>query len=111
MRRRDFLKTVPPIALSPAMRSAPRLKITDIRLIPLKRIRETGQMEPAWNPGTKSTFGIGGGSFTEIRTDQALTGIGPGIDAAVLPAAKAQLLDKDPFDIEQHMWSARIPIA
>src|SRR3974390_455457 len=102
MRRRDFLKTVPPIALSPAVRSAPRLKITDIRVIPLKRIRETGVMEAAWNPGTKSTYGIGGGSFTEIRTGQALTGIGPGIDAVAVPAAKAQLLGKDPFDIEQH---------
>ena len=111
MRRRDFLKSVPPIALSPAVRSAPRLKITDIRVIPLKRIRETGVMEAAWNPGTKSTYGIGGGSFTEIRTGQALTGIGPGIDAVAVPAAKAQLLGKDPFDIEQHAPRLRYYVA
>ena len=33
MRRREFLKWVPPVALSPQVRSAPRLKITEIRII------------------------------------------------------------------------------
>jgi D-galactarolactone cycloisomerase len=102
MQRRGFLKALPPIAFSAASRSAPRLKITDVRVTPLRRIRETGTMEAAWNPGTNVNFGVGGGSFTEIRTDQELTGIGPGIDPAALPAAKTQLLGKDPFDVEQH---------
>ena len=85
----------------PAVQSAPRLKIVDIRVVALKTIRETGTMEAAWNPGTRSTYRMGGGSITEIRTDQGLTGIGPGMDAASAAAGKSQLMGKDPFDIEQ----------
>jgi hypothetical protein len=62
MLRRDFLKFVPPVALMPQLTSAPRLKITDIRIVNLKSVRETGKMEAAWNPGTVSTHRIGGGS-------------------------------------------------
>ena len=40
--------------------------------------------------------------FVEIHTDQGLTGIGPGLNPALLPAAKAQLVGRDPFDIEEH---------
>jgi len=101
MQRRAFLKAIPAAAMLPALQSAPRLRIVDIRVVPLKTIRETGTMEAAWNPGTRGTYRIGGGSITEIRTDQGLTGIGPGMDAASVAAGKAQLLGKDPFDIEQ----------
>jgi L-alanine-DL-glutamate epimerase-like enolase superfamily enzyme len=107
MHRRDFLKTLPPLALAPAARPATRLKITDIRIVPLKTVRETGTMEAAWNPGTVTTHRIGGGSFIEIHTDQGLIGIGPGMEAASLPAAKAQLMGKDPFDLEQHAGRLR----
>ena len=100
MHRRSFLKTLPPLALAPvAAHSAPRLKITDVRVVPLKTVRETGMMEPAWSPGGKGMNRIGGGSFTEILTDQGISGIGPGIDPTALPLAKAQLLGKDPHDI------------
>ncbi|MGO9255714.1 MAG: mandelate racemase/muconate lactonizing enzyme family protein [Bryobacteraceae bacterium] len=101
MQRRGFLKAIPAALMLPAAQSASRLKITDIRVVALKTIRETGTMEAAWNPGTRTTYRMGGGSFTEIRTDQGLTGIGPGMDTASVPACKAQLLGKDPFDIEQ----------
>jgi L-alanine-DL-glutamate epimerase-like enolase superfamily enzyme len=106
MLRRDFLKTFPalsplPAALLKEAQAAPRSKITDIRLVPLKVLRETGSMEAAWNPGVSSTHRVGGGSYLEIRTDQGLVGIGPDMAAASLVAAKTQLLGKDPFDIEQ----------
>lgn len=101
MRRREFLRSVPPVVLMPQLRSAPRIKITDIRIVSLKVVRETGKMEAAWNPGTVSTYRIGGGSIIEIHTDQGLSGIGPAIDAASLDACKTQLIGKDPFDIEQ----------
>ena len=101
MLRRDFLKSVPAVALMPQLRSAARLKITDIRVVNLKTVRETGQMEAAWNPGTVSTHRIGGGSVIEVLTDQGLSGIGPAIESGALEAAKAQLAGKDPFDIEQ----------
>jgi L-alanine-DL-glutamate epimerase-like enolase superfamily enzyme len=101
MQRRDFLKSVPPAILMPQLRSAPRLKITDICIVNLKTVRETGKMEAAWNPGTVTTHRIGGGSFIEIHTDQGLFGIGPAMDANALEPAKAQLVGKDPFAIEQ----------
>jgi L-alanine-DL-glutamate epimerase-like enolase superfamily enzyme len=101
MYRRDFLRSVPAVALMPQLKSAPRLKITDIRIVNLKVVRETGKMEAAWNPGTVSTHRIGGGSIIEIHTDQGLSGIGPAIDAAALELGKAQLIGKDPFNVEQ----------
>ena len=45
MRRREFLKSVPPVVLIPQVRSAPALKITQIRIINLKVVRETEKME------------------------------------------------------------------
>jgi L-alanine-DL-glutamate epimerase-like enolase superfamily enzyme len=102
MLRRDLLKALPPIAMAPAVRSGPRLKVTDIRIVQLKTVREVGTIEPAWNPGGGMEQRIGGGSFLEIRTDEGLTGIGPTMDPGSLAAAKEQLTGKDPFDIEQH---------
>ena len=97
MQSRGFLKAIPAAAMLPAVQSAPRLKIADIRVVALKTIRETGTMEAAWNPGTSTTQRIGGGSFTEIRTDQGLTGIGPGMDAASVPAAKVAIAGQGPL--------------
>ena len=85
----------------PQLRSVPRLKITDIRIVNLKVVRETGKMEAAWDPGTVNTYRIGGGSVIEIQTDQGLSGIGPGIDPVWLGAGKAQRIGRDPFSIEQ----------
>lgn len=108
MQRRDFLKSASIAALMPQLpslmaqvRSAVPLKITDIRVVRLKLVRETGKMEAAWNPGTMITERIGGNSVIEIDTDQGLKGIGPGMDPAMLERAKAQLIGKNPFDIEQ----------
>jgi L-alanine-DL-glutamate epimerase-like enolase superfamily enzyme len=101
MQRRDFLKSASLAVLMPQLHAAVRLKITDIRIVNLKVVRETGKMEMAWNPGTVTTQRIGGGSVIEIRTDQGLTGIGPGMEPMWLEAAKAQLVGKDPFSVEQ----------
>jgi D-galactarolactone cycloisomerase len=101
MRRRDFLLSLPLAVLMPQLRSAARLKITGIRIVNLKVVRETGKMEAAWNPGTVTTWRIGGGSIVEIQTDQGLSGIGPGIDPVWLEAAKSQLIGMDPFSVEQ----------
>ena len=103
MRRRDFLAVLPPLAVAArALRGAPRLKITGLRVVPLKTVKDVGSLEPAWNPGGAMQFRIGGGSYVEVQTDQGLTGIGPGMDPALLPAVQAQLVGKDPFDTEQH---------
>ncbi len=101
MHRRNFLKAFSSGTLLAAAPTAPRQKITDVRIVPLKVLREVGMMEAAWNPGTRTIERIGGGSYLEIHTDEGLVGIGPGMESAALEAGKQQLLGKDPFDIEQ----------
>ncbi len=104
MRRREFLAaaTLPFAARAFAQQPRVRLKITEVRLVPLRTAKEVGAIEPAWNPGGRMAFRIGGGAFTEIRTDQGLTGIGPAIAAELVAPVQAQLAGKDPFDIEEH---------
>ena len=84
------------------MNDNPRLKITDIRSVSLRTIKDIGTLEPAWNPGGRMEFHEGGGSYVEIHTDQGLVGIGPGVEAGLLPAIKSRLVGKDPFDTEKH---------
>jgi D-galactarolactone cycloisomerase len=107
-RRRFLLSSAIPLAAQPSLNAqsvrprAARLKITDVRTVRLRTIRELGTLEPAWAPGSRSTFRAGGDVLTEVVTDQGLTGIGPGsaASAAGLAAAKASLTGKDPFDID-----------
>ncbi len=109
MRRRNFLALFAGLPAAPALafqKPAGRMKITDIRVVPLKVVRDMGSIEPAWNPGGRMSFQVGGGSFVEVHTDQGLAGIGPGVQPDLLPAIKSQLLNKDPFDVETH--SARL---
>jgi D-galactarolactone cycloisomerase len=68
----------------------------------LKTVREAGSLEPAWDPGGRMTFRVGGGTYLEIHTDQGLVGIGPAMDASLLPIVNEQLAGKDPFDVETH---------
>jgi L-alanine-DL-glutamate epimerase-like enolase superfamily enzyme len=77
------------------------MKITDVRVVRLKAIREAGELEAAWNPGRKFPFQVGGGSFTEVATDEGITGIGPGMAPELVAGAKQVLADRDPFHIEQ----------
>lgn len=89
------------------MIGSPRLKITDIKLVRLRTVRDVGELEPAWNPGGRMGFQIGGGSYVEVHTDQGLVGIGPAVDPQLLPAVKAQLVGADPFDTEKHVATLR----
>jgi len=112
MLRREFFAAIPSpaFASAAAMRQAQRagrMKITDVRVMPLRTIREVGTLEPAWNPGGKMAFQTGGGSYTEVHTDQGLVGIGPGMQPELVPAVRAQLAGKDPFDTEQHAGRLR----
>jgi L-alanine-DL-glutamate epimerase-like enolase superfamily enzyme len=106
MKRRNFFAATAALAMRPALaaQTAPRpplrMKITRIRVVKLKLIKEAGTLEPAWNPGATMTFRAGGGSFIEVHTDQGLTGIGPAVDPALIPAFEAKLAGKDPFDTE-----------
>lgn len=79
----------------------PRLKITDVKSISLRVVESVGEIKPAWDPRIWRPQ-VGGGSFVEVHTDQGLVGIGPAVDASLIPAVKEHLLGKDPFDIESH---------
>ncbi|HET8546366.1 MAG TPA: mandelate racemase/muconate lactonizing enzyme family protein [Bryobacteraceae bacterium] len=105
MNRRNFLaafaasvRSLGALAQQPTGRS----KIVEVRLLRLRMVRDAGTLEPAWDKGGAMRFTTGGGSVLEIRTDQGLTGIGPGIDPALLGAVQKQLVGRDPFDTEQH---------
>ncbi len=89
------------------MEYRPRMKITDVRIVRLRTIREVGALEPAWNPGGEMSFTQGGGAIVEVHTDAGLVGIGPALDPALLSAVQAQLIGQDPFDIEQHVARLR----
>jgi L-alanine-DL-glutamate epimerase-like enolase superfamily enzyme len=89
------------------MNQTAQLRITAIRLIGLKVVKQLGELEPAWDPGGHFPFQIGGGAFVEIQTDQGLTGIGPAVDASLMPVIKAKLTGQDPFAVEQHAATLR----
>jgi len=126
MRRRDFLKTLPAaaglaVALPNAARAA-KLKITDVRLINIRLIKDMGIVPRRVGAGNAGglPIKIGGFSVTEVHTDQGLVGIGPGIDPSFIRNAKNILVGKDPFDINQHAaalyapyrnWGAPVEIA
>jgi L-alanine-DL-glutamate epimerase-like enolase superfamily enzyme len=82
------------------------LRITHVRLVPLKTVREVGSLEPAWEPGGRMTFRIGGSSYLEVHTDQGLVGIGPAVHESLVAVVNEQLAGRDPFDVEAH--SARL---
>jgi L-alanine-DL-glutamate epimerase-like enolase superfamily enzyme len=99
LHRRDFLKTLPALAAVPRLHGA-RIKITDVRIVPLKVIKDLGSY-PDWL-GNPRAIRIGGGAFVEVQTDQGITGIGPEIAPTLLPAVKALLVGADPFDVDLH---------
>lgn len=119
MNRRNFFAqlTLAPFAASAALmgqnnvRTPARMKITRIRVVRLKVMKELGSLEPSWNPGARISFRLGGGSFTEIHTDQGLVGIGPGIDPASVAGFEAKLVGRDPFDTERHIALLRYDAA
>ena len=82
------------------MTSKTRMKITDVKLIQLKELESVGSIEPAWNKGGLMRFSRGGGSFTEVHTDEGIVGIGPGMDPSIIEPVKNVVVGEDPFEIE-----------
>lgn len=76
------------------------MKITDVRLAPLRTLQSIGTLEPAWEPGASMVFARGGGNVLEIDTDEGLTGLGPPAKGRVLDVARPLLLGRDPRDVE-----------
>jgi len=84
-----------------------RMKVTEVRSVPLRLVRTAGSVTPAWSPDRDMTFNVGGGAFVEIHTDQGLIGIGPHVSETFLPAVRDYLIGKDPFDVERHAHALR----
>ena len=76
------------------------MKITEVRLVPLRVVREVGMLEPAWEPGASLHVAQGGGAVVEIVTDEGLRGIGPAAKGRVLEVAQATLVGQDPRCVE-----------
>lgn len=89
------------------MQSSSRIRITDVRSVGLRTVQDHGSLEPAWDPGGRMNFSVGGGSIVEVHTDAGLTGIGPGVDASLLPEVERHLVGQDPFAVEQHAHTLR----
>src|ERR1700690_2059461 len=99
MRRREFLKALPAVASVARLRGA-RIRITDVRNVPLKVVKDLGSY-PDW-VGNPRAIKIGGGSFCEIHSDQGLVGIGPPVGEAQLADVKKLLIGTDPFGVDLH---------
>ncbi|MDP6413474.1 MAG: mandelate racemase/muconate lactonizing enzyme family protein [Gammaproteobacteria bacterium] len=110
MHRRQFLNKlatkIVPISLASLMfpkltlAQSDRPRITDIKVHRMRTLGETGIMESAWAPGRPYMRRIGGGSVTEILTDQGISGIAPGLSAIGINRMKQLLVGQDPFDNE-----------
>lgn len=101
MFRRDFLKALPAVAAIaevPHLRGA-RIRITDVRLLRTRLVRETGAIVN-W-VGATNMQRIGGTSFIEVHTDQGLVGLGPAVAQGEMATLKNLLVGRDPFDIER----------
>ena len=77
------------------------ITITDVKVIPLKKLETVGSIEPAWDKGGLMHFNKGGGSFTEVHTSEGIVGIGPGMDASLVPSVLEIVKGEDPFEIEK----------
>jgi D-galactarolactone cycloisomerase len=84
------------------MQAPSRIKITDVKVVRLKMIKDLGFIEPAWDKGGKMPFSVGGVPIVEIHTDAGLVGIGPGVEESQIGRAREILVGQDPFDIERH---------
>lgn len=102
MRRRDFLKALPvlPAALAVPRLPGVQIRITDIRIVRLKVIKELGSFTGFMGPWDTAMVRIGGGSVIEIHTDQGLVGIGPAVDPVQIPSLKSQIVGEDPFKLQ-----------
>jgi L-alanine-DL-glutamate epimerase-like enolase superfamily enzyme len=111
MKRRTFLKslsaagaaaTVAPVGAM-AQGAGLNLKITDVKLRKIRLVRELGST-PQYHPGRPAISRVGGQTFVEIRTNQGLVGIGPGVAPGTIADAAQLLVGQDPFLIDGHAY-------
>ncbi len=106
LERREFLKLLTIAAAGVAssrlldiarVDAAGKTKITEVKLVQLRVEKDLGSY-PDW-VGNPRHVAIGGGAFTEVHSDQGVTGIGPEMNPSLLPQVNAILAGQDPFDI------------
>jgi L-alanine-DL-glutamate epimerase-like enolase superfamily enzyme len=109
--RRHFLKTASglaaaamPLLAAARASAAGRVKITEVKLVPLRVVRPVGTYPDFL--GNPRVVNVGGGAFVEVHTDQGMVGIGPDMDPSLLPLVNAVLKGQDPFDI--NLLAARL---
>jgi L-alanine-DL-glutamate epimerase-like enolase superfamily enzyme len=78
------------------------MRVTDVRLVSLRTVSEAGSLEPAWDPGGRKRFRVGGGAYLEVRTDEGLVGLGPGLGRDLVPLVREHLLGVDPLEGEEN---------
>ncbi|MDG0865814.1 hypothetical protein GKN94_07310 [Candidatus Lucifugimonas marina] len=78
------------------------IKVTDVKIVNLRKIKHVGNIEPAWSPGREMSFDIGGGAFTEVHTDAGITGIGPAMHPMFIDDVKEYLVGRSAFAVEDH---------
>ncbi len=104
MQRRAFITALSAVAVAPfvsSVRSAfagITMKITDLKVRPLRVVREVGSLVDF--AGNTRTYQLGGGNFVEVHTDQGLVGVGPGMNPADVERFKRMIVGRDPFNIE-----------
>jgi D-galactarolactone cycloisomerase len=110
MRRREFLAealslfTVAAAMSNPALAAPgrPKVKITDVQVKRVRVVKELGSVAPpAGSRGPGRAYRVGGDTITLIHTDAGLTGLGPGVNAAVLSIARERLIGADPLDAQR----------
>jgi D-galactarolactone cycloisomerase len=110
MRRRTFLAdalglfTVAAATSIPALAAPgrPKVKITDVQVKRVRVIKELGSLPtPPGSRGPGRAYRVGGDTVTLIHTDAGLTGLGPGVNPAVLNLARQRLMGADPLDVER----------
>jgi L-alanine-DL-glutamate epimerase-like enolase superfamily enzyme len=80
----------------------PKVKITDVQVKQVRVIKELRSVAPpAGSHFPADLYRVGGNTVTLIHTDAGLTGLGPGVSAAILGVARQRLVGKDPLDVQQ----------
>ena len=110
MRRREFLAGAAGLVTAAAATSIPALaapgrpkvKITDVQVKRIRVVKELGSLPVP--PGSREpgrAYRVGGDTVTLVHTDAGLTGLGPGVNPAVLNLARQRLIGADPLDVQR----------
>jgi len=110
MRRRTFLAdalglfAVAAATSIPALAAPgrPKVKVTDVQVKRVRVVKELGSLFTP--PGSRvpgRSYRVGGDLVTLVHTDAGLTGLGPGVNPAVLSLVRQRLIGADPLDVQR----------